>query len=277
MLVRIVSCLMLLAVVVLAISPGPLAAEDPLTIRVLTYNIHHGEGNDGKFDLERLGQVIKEQEPDLVALQEVDVKTNRASGVDQISELQRHSGLPYKAFFEAMPYNGGSYGEGILSRWPIVSEERIGLTSLNNGEPRALGRVDVALGHTGEGEPQANLIFFATHLDHRRNEDERVVSAGEINAAGGREADAHLPKILAGDLNAQPGSKPIQVLRAAWIAAKAGDEFPKTFPSTEPQRTIDFVMYRGPGEWKVTEVKVIDEPVASDHCPVLVVLEWQPE
>ena len=53
-------------------------------VRVLTYNIHHGEGMDGKIDLERIAAVIKRLEPDVVALQEVDVKTTRSQGVDQV-------------------------------------------------------------------------------------------------------------------------------------------------------------------------------------------------
>ena len=53
------------------------------TLRVLTYNIHHGEGTDGVFDLERLAKVINDLAPDIVALQEVDKGTDRASGVMQ--------------------------------------------------------------------------------------------------------------------------------------------------------------------------------------------------
>src|SRR5712691_10039729 len=68
-------------------------AAAPATIRVLTYNIHHGEGRDREFDVPRQSRVIASVQPDLVALQEVDVGTARASGVDQVRELARLTGM----------------------------------------------------------------------------------------------------------------------------------------------------------------------------------------
>ncbi|MCP4450874.1 MAG: hypothetical protein GY809_05390, partial [Planctomycetes bacterium] len=66
------------------LAPGPLAAKNAQpTLRVLTYNIHHAQGTDGKFDYQRLAAIINRVKPDVVALQEVDRKTQRAAGVDQ--------------------------------------------------------------------------------------------------------------------------------------------------------------------------------------------------
>ena len=62
--------------------PRPDERQPEPLLRVLTYNIHHGEGTDGVFDYQRLARVINELEPDVVALQEVDNKTRRAAGVD---------------------------------------------------------------------------------------------------------------------------------------------------------------------------------------------------
>src|SRR5438552_3037737 len=90
----------------------------PHTVRVLTYNIHHGEGLDGHFDLPRLASVIESTEADLVALQEVDQGTRRASGVNELTELARLAHM-HSAFGRAMEFDGGGYGVGILSRWPL--------------------------------------------------------------------------------------------------------------------------------------------------------------
>src|SRR5476649_2332295 len=81
----------------------------PLTLRVLTYNIHHGEGMDGRFDLSRLAGVVTSVHPDLVALQEVDEGTERASGLDELAELERLTEL-HGVFGKAMDYSGGEYG-----------------------------------------------------------------------------------------------------------------------------------------------------------------------
>src|SRR5437867_2636498 len=81
------------------------AANPPVRVRVLTYNIHHGEGRDGEFDMPRLARVITNVQPDLVGLQEVDVGTSRASGVDQLSELAQLTGM-HGQFGKAMDYKG---------------------------------------------------------------------------------------------------------------------------------------------------------------------------
>src|SRR6478609_4130425 len=80
-----------LAIVVVAVSR--VDAELPREIRVITYNIHHGEGMDKKFDLERIAKVLLAEKPDIVALEEVDQGTRRASGVDQPAEFARLTGM----------------------------------------------------------------------------------------------------------------------------------------------------------------------------------------
>ena len=103
-------------------------------LRVLTYNIHHGEGTDGKFDLDRIAKLISAQEPDLVALQEIDVKTARASGVDQAAKLAKLTGMHY-AFGRFMKYDGGEYGQMVLSKHPILRQLNLRLP--DGHEPRA--------------------------------------------------------------------------------------------------------------------------------------------
>ena len=78
-------------------------------LRVLSYNLHHGEGDDGKLDLPRLAAVITASGADLVALQEVDQKTTRTGGVDQAAELARLTGLRFR-YGKALDYQGGAYG-----------------------------------------------------------------------------------------------------------------------------------------------------------------------
>src|SRR6186997_642124 len=85
---------------------GQQAAPLSRTLRVLTYNIHHGEGTDGIVDLPRLAHIVKSVQPDLVALQEVDLGTERASGVDQLHVLAQLTGMRAQ-FGKAMDYAGG--------------------------------------------------------------------------------------------------------------------------------------------------------------------------
>lgn len=235
----------------------------PLRLRILTYNIHHAEGNDGKFDLERIAKVILAAKPDLVALQEVDVKTRRASGVDQAAELGRLTGM-HSAFGKAMDFAGGQYGEAVLSRWKFVSTKNVALPFDEGFEPRAAMSVVVRIHDSGPA-----VTFAGTHLDHA-SADLRLRQAKKLNEAF---AADDTPVILAGDLNASPSSKPMQALFEKWTSA-AGDKSLPTFPAQKPRIAIDHVLFRPAGRFRVVSIEVIDEKVASDHAPLLAVLEY---
>lgn len=238
----------------LPLSSTTAPAQERPQLRVLTYNIHHGEGTDGKFGLERLAKIIVSVKPDLVALQEVDRKTKRASGVDQAAELAKLTGM-HAVFGKAIDYSGGEYGQAILSNVK-VDELKVHLLPHDEGsEQRA---VLIARLKLGRGLP--DLIFAGTHLCHQR-EANRIAQAKEINRV--LPAQEGPPILLAGDLNARAGSEAMK-------------EFAKQWKDTLPDiRTIDYVLVRKSDPWQVIETRVIDDRVASDHRPVLVVLEWR--
>lgn len=228
--------------------------EAARTLRVLTYNIHHGEGTDGRFDYERLARVINELSPDLVALQEVDQSTDRASGVDQAALLGELCKM-HCVFGQAMPYQNGHYGEAILSRFPIEKSIVHPLPYQVGQEPRAA--LEVLVRPQGVGP----IIFVGTHLCHQSNET-RSQQTQRISRLFTE--DEGPPVILAGDFNARPGSGPMNVLLDdGWIDVVA------------PRSRIDYILVRASDPWKVQQVIIVDEPVVSDHDPVLAVLQWQ--
>lgn len=230
------------------------ALQPPRTLRVLTYNIHHGEGTDERFDYKRLAGVIQKLEPDIVALQEVDVGTERASGVDQARLLAKLCRMHY-AFGQAMPHQGGRYGEAILSRFPIEKTLVHPLPFHSDFEPRAA--LEVVIQPAGIGP----ISFVGTHLCHRSDEL-RVQQAQRLGQLFPSQEGN--PVILAGDFNARPDSRPMDVLLSSgWVDA------------ISPRSVIDYVLVRACDEWTVREVTIAAEPVASDHDPVLAVLEWK--
>lgn len=236
------------------------AADAKSTVRVLSYNIHHGEGTDGKVDLLRLAKVIRAADPDVVAVQEVDDKTKRTKGVDQTAELARLTGM-HGLFGKAIDYEGGGYGQAVLSRVPTGK----GTVHTLPGEPDREQRIAFAVPLTLEGR---ELTFATTHL-HHISDDFRQKQAAKLNEVF---ADAKTPVIVAGDLNANPDSKPLGILTPKWTVATGKDLF--TYPSQKPLKQIDYVLFRPEAALKLIEVKVIDEAVASDHRPLLAVLEW---
>ena len=84
-----------------------------------------------------------------------------------------------------------------------------------------------------------------------------------------------LPTILAGDFNSRPGSEVMQRLGASWVVVEKGDDR-FTFPSYAPDHEIDFVLLRPEARFEVLAEDLLDEPVASDHRPVLVDLVVRP-
>ncbi len=233
---------------------GSAKPRSPQTLRVLTYNIHHGEGTDERFDYDRLAGVIKKLEPDVVALQEVDRGTERASGADQAKRLAKLCRMHY-AFGQAMPHEGGQYGEAILSRFPIRKTVVHPLPYDLDFEPRAA--LEVVIDPAGIGP----ISFVGTHLCHKSNEL-RIQQTRRLNQLF--PAQEGWPVLLAGDFNARPGSAPMGVLLGAgWLDA------------VSPRSVIDYVLVRACDPWAVKEVTIVEEPVASDHDPVLAVLQWQ--
>ncbi len=240
---------------------------------MLSYNIHHAEGVDGKLDLPRIAAVIKGADADLVALQEVDRQVARSGAVDQPAELARLTGMQV-AFGANIPFGTGEYGNAVLSRQAILESANHALPNVEAGEQR--GVLAVRLEWPAAG---TSLHFLATHLDHRRDERERIASAEAINELAGKLVEAAKtadPKreplvVLAGDLNATPESKPLAKLAEQWRSASSVPQ--PTIPVDRPLRQIDYVLFRPAARWKVVSTTVLDEPIASDHRPILAVLE----
>lgn len=239
-------------------------ASELLRVRVLTYNVHHGEGTDGKIDLARIAAAIKRLEPDVVALQEVDKSTTRSQGVDQAAELGKLTGM-HVAFGKTMDYAGGQYGEAILSKYPLTQVKVHPLPFTQGCEPRCALAAHVRFGETGP-----ELVFVGTHLEHARAAL-RLCQSNKLNPL--LVATSSLPTILAGDFNDVPDSPAIRVLQPHWEDASNEQPAP-TWPSDRPKTKIDYVFFRPAHAWRVVEQKVVDEPVASDHRPLLAVLEW---
>lgn len=238
-------------------------ADEPLRLRVLSYNIHHAEGVDGRLDVERIAGVIRSVSPDLVALQEVEQNTRRTKMVDQTAELGRLTNMK-SLFAKNIDFQGGGYGNAVLSRFPIKASRNLTLPNHDQGEQRGAVFVDLEI----EGRDEL-LTFICTHLDHRPNESERLASADairqEINSMESR------PMILAGDLNATPESAVLISFRKDWMISN-DDPLP-TIPVDKPKRQIDYVLVRPAQRWKVIETRVLDEAIASDHRAIFSVLE----
>lgn len=243
--------------------PFILRAQNTSQVRVLTFNILHGATTNNDFNLDTIASMILKTNPDLVALQEVDNKTNRAKKYDLVHELSTRTQME-GIFGAAMPYDGGEYGEAVLSKWKILHSRNVALPHSPQNEPRAALEITTV---TPAGD---TIYFIGTHLDHLRDDRDRIAQVKKINEAFS--GLAH-PAILAGDLNDTPGSTAIDILEQVWQPAYHKSDIVPTFSSSNPQKKIDYVMFQPARQWKVVQRQVICDQVASDHCAYLVILE----
>lgn len=238
---------------------GRLAADRPMApLRLMTFNIHHGEGLDGRLDLDRIAKVIIDAQADIVGLQEVDRGVERTGRRDLLKELADRTGLRY-AFGKNIDLQGGDYGNAVLSRFPIVSEGNRLLEPLGGGEQR--GVLQTVLDVAGQ-----RLLVLTTHFDHRRDSVQRPRSAEQMVEMARQWGEG--PLVMLGDFNDVPGSAAHRTLTAiatdAWTAAGEGDGY--TIPVAAPTRRIDWILLRGL-DAQTAQVVTTD---ASDHLPVLV-------
>ena len=222
----------------------------PVEVKILCYNVQHCVGMDTIMDYDRTAGVIIAQQPDIVALQELDSMTKRSKLHYQLGELASRTAY-YPVFGKAIDYDGGGYGVGVLTKEKPLSTKRI---PLPGDEPRVLLIVELA-----------NYVIACTHLD--LEESERLASAPLIiNEA----QHWQKPFILAGDWNDYPDSQLLQEL-TKYFTINSGNDF--TFPADEPNERIDYVATFNNCQIKTLESVVIEEPEASDHRPLMVKLQ----
>jgi len=236
------------------------------TIRVMSFNILHGATVKNDFNLDTIAGVINAYNPDLVALQEVDFKTNRAKRMDLATELEQRTKMA-SLFARAMPYDDGEYGEAVLSHYTFVHTENIPLPHLPSSEPRAALKTVV---ETNNGN---RIAFVGTHLDHLENDTDRKMQA---RALVGVLKDMHMPTLLVGDLNDTPQSKTLGILEEVFSKPKNTEALNNTWPAHDPRICIDHILFDRKHHWEVVEYEVLCENYASDHCIVYATLVFKP-
>ncbi len=237
--------------------------HEPVTLRVMTYNMHHGEGLDGKVDLQRIADLIRREQADIVALQEVDKGTQRTDQRNFPTELATLTGLTC-IFSNNYSFQGGEYGNALLTRFPVQTWTNTHLTRVTPGEQRGLLQAVVRV----QGR---ELVVMDTHLDNV-SDAERLLSAGQI--IGIVESYRERPLVLCGDFNAQAGSSTYQKLRSrladAWKLAGEGEG--NTIPAKAPRQRSDYIwvgqtnLLRAVRAW-------VPKSEASDHLPVVAELK----
>jgi len=246
-------------------APGPVAAGPSRPVRVMSYNLHFGFDVEGWSDLEATARAIEASGAEVVGLQEVSRGWYVNGSTDMLAWLQRRLRMPYARFAGA---SDPIWGNAVLSRYPIAASQVVRLPREGVPLRRNALRVELDLG------AGRRLRVVVTHLHHLEGPDGARVRLAQVprllDAVAGRPAT-----VLMGDLNAEPGSAEVALLRRAGLtdaftAAGGGPADELTWPSDRPDRRIDYIWLSG--DLAATGF-VATTSTASDHRGIAVTVQ----
>jgi endonuclease/exonuclease/phosphatase family metal-dependent hydrolase len=238
--------------------------------RIVTLNIWN-RGGPWEARLAAIRAGVADLDPDVMGLQEV--LRSPEDGLDQAAQIAQGFGYSI-AFGEAMPIGAGSFGNAVLSKFPVARSQTFQLPALDAEEPRCLVFAEL-------DAPFGKLPFFVTHLSWRFDQGyirEAQVKAiaqhvRELAPAGG------FPPVIVGDFNAVPHSDEIRFMTGLCslgvksvcftdafgvVGHGEGTTFSRRNPFAtdlrEPDRRIDYIFVRGPHETG------LGEPIDSQVC-----------
>ena len=231
------------------------------TVTVMSYNIRNAKGLDNITDYQRIADVIRQEAPDIVTIQELDSVTGRSKGINVLKEIAEKA-LMFHVYGASIEYDGGKYGIGVLSKERPLSTVSIPLPGRE--ERRQLLVVEYE-----------KYVIGCVHLS--LTEEDRMSSIDLIRKEA---AKLNKPFFLTGDFNAQPESDFITELQKDFSLLNNTKNF--TFPADLPRQCIDYIAYYDKGDkqiearpFTVLTNRVVAEKTASDHRPVLVQLRFK--
>lgn len=248
-------------------APRPIKKPgDERLIRIMTYNVHSCIGMDSKIDPERIARVIAQHQPDIVALQEVDVGKTRTGGIDQAHRIAQYLEMDFH-FHPNIRIEEELYGDAILTHLPmklVKAGPLPGLASRPNLETR--GAIWVRI-QVDDKEIQCINTHLGLFPKERRNQAKALLSSEWLG-----HSECHDPVILCGDFNAPPNSPVCRLLQSRLMDVQlgiAGQKPQKTFFTRYPMVRIDHIF--ATPDIGVVSFDVLTNAlsqVASDHLPL---------
>lgn len=250
------------------------------TVTVATYNM----GAARVSDIDTIATAIKALDADIIALDEVDNKTERSGKVDQAKYLADKLGLHY-AFGRAIDFEGGQYGVAILSRHPIAASEVVPLPS---GDPKVDEARIVLAAEIAVPGFDTPIVFMNTHLDYKEDHSIQQTQVQRINDLAVANVSLNnikdfttKIKILAGDFNDTYNSANVAELSRYWnLVATDDPNDMRSWPAANPMADLDHIFTSRGQIWDIKSLEVlqgndrnIDWDGASDHTPIVVKLQ----
>lgn len=229
------------------------SAQAQNTLKLMSYIIKNANGMDNVCNFQRIANVINNASPDVVAIQEVDSMTNRSGQKYVLGEIADRTQM-HGYFAPAIDYDGGKYGIGLLTKQVPLRLQTLPLPGREEARTLILAEF-------------TDYIYCCTHMS--LTEEDRMKSLELVKAFT---SSSTKPLFLAGDMNAEPESGFIKELQKDFQILSNPKQH--TFPAPDPKETIDYIatLKQNAKGFAVISAKVINEPMASDHRPILVEL-----
>ena len=229
------------------------SAQAQNTLKLMTYNIKNANGMDDVCNFQRIANVINNASPDVVAIQEVDSMTKRSGQKYVLGEIAGRTQM-HAYFAPAIDFDGGKYGIGLLTRQVPVRLQTIPLPGREEARALVLAEFE-------------DYIYCCTHMS--LTEEDRMESLKIVKSFT---TPYKKPLFLAGDMNAEPESDFIKELQKDFQLLSSPKQH--TYPAPEPKETIDYIaaLKSNANGFALISARVLNEPVASDHRPILVEL-----
>lgn len=240
--------------------------EQKTDLKIMSYNIRHGEGIDTILDLSRSAKIIRAQAPDFCGLQEIDDYCIRTDSVGQTGYLAEKTSMK-GTFGKFMDFQGGAYGMATLSAKPVILTE---ILSLPDGkyEPRVaiVQKVQIADG--------CAIVIANVHFEWISGQEGSNNRLKQAEALMKYINELNQPTIITGDFNCTPDSPTMQYFgKQGFTFVKKGSD--KLSFQGERKVEIDHLIFRNTEKvkFKKKSIQLLNEPIVSDHRPLIVELE----
>lgn len=232
----------------------------------MSYNIHHGEGQDTVLDLSRIENIINSQSPDICVLQEIDHFCYRSDSIDQTSYLAGSTSSK-GSFGKFMDFQGGDYGMATLSKIPVISTKVLQLPD-GKYEPRSSIVQEIQIAET------CTIAIANVHFEWIDGDEGNANRMAQSKALVAYLDKLNRATIITGDFNCTPDTPPMQYFSSQGFEFMTKGKDNLSFQGNSNVE-IDHLIYRNSDTIKFKEksIQLLNEPIASDHRPLVAELE----
>jgi endonuclease/exonuclease/phosphatase family metal-dependent hydrolase len=204
-------------------------------------------------DLKKLADLIKQNEIDIVALQDISIPVT-ASRPDYVKELARMTDMELALGTNRLPQMG-EHGNAILSRLPIVKTENVMLPALKKNNDHGVLYAAVDLG-------TMKVIMLDTHLDQAiGDKDEQRIA--EVFKKLGQQFNQYQLFICATFYDEQ-NSPLLKTLSASYTSAINSN----TYPSAEPTKQYSYILYPLQSNFTTEDRLTVDTGISTHRAMV---------